>query len=137
MNAVSERLDIAMAEEGSSSDRLRRLLALSAPDGAQPARQKVSDILAGRRPLSAGASRVLAALEARAALRGLLEDAWEKFGATVLWSIDRSFALDPDHAEEIAEELRHGSTEAFLHADLILKAKSELDRREAVHNATA
>lgn len=137
MNAVSERLDIGMVDGGSSSDRLRRLLAMSSSRGAKPARQKVSDILAGRRPLPAGASRVLAALEARAALRELLEDAWERFGATVLWSLDRGFALEPDHAEVIAEELRHGSTEAFLHADLVLKAKSELDRREAEHHATA
>jgi hypothetical protein len=137
MKTVSQRLEVAMAEEGSSSDRLRRLLALSSPDGAQPARQKVSDILAGRRPLPAGAEHVLAALEARAALRRLLEDAWERFGATVLWSIDRGFALDPAHAEEIAEELRHGSTESFLHADLVLRAKSELDRRQAVDHAAA
>lgn len=46
-------------------------------------------------------------------IKAALLDVWDRFGASVLWSLPRDFVLDPSHLEEVAEELRHGNLESF------------------------
>jgi len=99
--------------EASASDRLRRVFARAIGKDRIPTRQKISDILAGRRDLPQAVAEVLEDMVAEESVKAALRDVWDRFGASVLWSLPRDFVLDPNHLEEVAEELRHGNLEAF------------------------
>jgi len=133
MESLVDRLDRLFPGEARSSDRLRCLLASA---GMSLTRQKISDILAGRRSLPQKAEHELAILEAKQDLRELLQIAWHEFGVSVFWSCSQAFVMAPENACAVAEELRHGNRNAFLHADRVIKAQKRLletERREPDH----
>lgn len=123
-------LNDAFQDEAALSDKLRRLFETSGGKSSIPSRQKISDILAGRRELPRSAATVLQQLTVRAKVRSALKEAWDRFGASVLWSMSKEFALDPENLEAVAEELRYGNLEAFRASADLKKIKSETEKME-------
>ncbi|MCE6957863.1 hypothetical protein LAZ40_02170 [Cereibacter sphaeroides] len=135
MAELRHRLDRSVPGDMSPTDKLRHVFRLSREDGVTPSRQKLNDMLAGRRPVPAEARATLRELEARAELQDALSEAWSRFRASVFWSVSREFVLEPAHAMAVADELRHGSLDAFrqgarirrLHEALVKAKEGERD----------
>jgi hypothetical protein len=134
MQDLRDRIDRAIPGEASPGDKLRRLHAQALGQGSVPRRQKISDMLAGRREPPSAVLAKLEKIEAERRLRDALAEAWDRFGVSALWSTPRDYALDPDNAEGVAEELRHGSLDAFRAAAGIRRLAEALEakRRETV-----